>query len=154
MSTWFRVHINPDPMEAFSGDGGLYVAGRWNYKGRKAVYCANSIALATLEWLSHNGLSVSGFSYFKYSIEIPDSLILEVKKDKLPRQWNATPSIEASRSFSENNFFRNNEYLGLYIPSVVIPEENNLILNPLHPKFLEILKTVKEIGKYNGSSTF
>ena len=76
MSIWFRAAQIQQADMVFSGDGGLYVAGRWNHKGTKAIYCSQSLSLCTLEWLSHNGLSVSGFSYYKFSIEIPDELII------------------------------------------------------------------------------
>lgn len=74
MSIWYRAHHSPNIDMVFSGAGGLYVSGRWHHKGRKVIYCSQSIALCTLEWLSHNGLSVSGFSYYKYSLEIADEL--------------------------------------------------------------------------------
>lgn len=43
MSIWFRGAQNQHADIVFSGDGGLYVAGRWNHKGTKAIYCSQSI---------------------------------------------------------------------------------------------------------------
>src|SRR5436190_18088956 len=104
MSIWFRVAKLQQADNVFSGDGGLYVAGRWNHKGTKAIYCSQSISLCTLEWLSHNGLSVSGFSFYKFSIEISDELIIQYHSADLPQEWRDTPSPKANRDFAEDYF--------------------------------------------------
>ncbi len=149
MTTWFRAHNLENLTHVFSGEGGLFVAGRWNYKGRRAVYCSQSISLCTLEWLSHNGLSVSGFNYFRFSIEIPSELIQPVEIAELPGEWIATPATDVSREIAEKNLFNSDQFLGLTVPSVVIPEEKNLIINPLHRAYGKVLKTAKCLGQYN-----
>src|SRR5690349_5802091 len=101
MSTWYRASANKTPQAVFSGDGGLYVAGRWNYSGKKVIYCSESIALCTLEWLAHHGLSVSGFTYYRYSIEIPDKWITKFSPSDLPSEWNSTPANDFTRDFAE-----------------------------------------------------
>jgi RES domain-containing protein len=148
MSIWFRVTQNQQTEMVFSGDGGLYVAGRWNHKGTKAVYCSQSISLCTLEWLSHNGLSVSGFSYLKFSIEIPNELIIKYRVSDLPTEWKNTPSPNATREFAAKNFYVSNDYLAMAIPSVMVPEEFNLVINPLHTAFEEIKKTIRVLGQF------
>jgi len=152
MSIWFRGAQNQQAETVFSGDGGLYVAGRWNYKGTKAVYCSQSISLCTLEWLSHNGLSVSGFSYYKFSIEIPDELIVKYMILDLPKEWKNTPSLNVNRDFAAKNFYAPNQYLAMAIPSVMVPEEYNLVINPLHPAFAEIKKTICVLGQFTAPS--
>jgi RES domain-containing protein len=152
MSIWFRGAQNQQPEIVFSGDGGLYVAGRWNHKGTKAVYCSQSISLCTLEWLSHNGLSVSGFSYYKFSIEIPDELIVKYISSDLPKEWKNTPSPNLNRDFAAKNFYAPNQYLAMAIPSVMVPEEYNLVLNPLHPAFAEVKKTIRVLGQFTAPS--
>ena len=148
MSIWFRGAQSQQKEIVFSGEGGLYVAGRWNQKGTKAIYCSQSISLCTLEWLSHNGLSVSGFSYHKFSIEIPDDLILKYAISDLSKEWCNTPSPNSNREFAGKNFFSLNEYVAMAIPSVMVPEEFNLVINPLHVSFEEIKKTVLYLGHY------
>ena len=75
MGVWYRASLINDAQKVFCGEGGLFTAARWNDCGRRAIYCSESISLCTLEWLSHNGLSVSGFSYYRYSIEVSDELV-------------------------------------------------------------------------------
>lgn len=148
MSIWFRGSQNQQANDVFSGDGGLYVAGRWNHKGTKAVYCSQSISLCTLEWLSHNGLSVSGFNYYKFSIEISDEYIIQYNLSNLPQEWRDTPSPNSTRDFAANRFFTPNKYLAMAIPSVMVPEEFNLVINPLHAAFGVVQKTIRLLGKF------
>lgn len=148
MSVWFRASQSQQENSVFSGDGGLYVAGRWNHMGTKSVYCSQSISLCTLEWLSHNGLSVSGFSYYKFSIEISDEQIITFSVSDLPKEWKNTPSLDSGRNFAEKNFYTPNQYLAMAIPSVMVPEEYNLVLNPLHFSFEKAKKTICALGKF------
>jgi RES domain-containing protein len=146
MAIWYRAHQDGNAKKVFSGDGGFYVAGRWNYKGTKVIYCSQSIALATLEWLSHNGLSVSNFDYYRFSIEIPEDLILKIPKEKLPKEWSLTPSTDKTRSFAAKKFFSIEKFLGMSVPSVLVPEESNLIINPEHPKFKSVSNSITNLG--------
>ncbi|MCX7116174.1 MAG: RES family NAD+ phosphorylase [Gammaproteobacteria bacterium] len=148
MTTWYRAAQTEEVRTVFSGDGGLYVAGRWNPVGRKAIYCSESISLCTLEWLSHHGLLVSGFSYYRFSIEVPDALIVRPVIEALPQEWNETPATDKTRDFAENILLKETQYLAMAVPSVVIPEELNLIINPLHVAFSVALKTVRALGQY------
>jgi len=148
MSIWYRAHTTKSVKNVFSGDGGLYVAGRWNHKGRRVVYCSQSISLCSLEWLAHNGLSVSGFSYYKYQIEIPSKLILKIKHSDLPKSWNRSPPTRITRDLTEEKLFNQSKYLAITVPSVMVPEENNLVINPLHNSFDSAIKSIKTLGSY------
>lgn len=148
MSVWYRVAQIEQPDRVFSGEGGLYVAGRWNHKGTKSIYCSQSLSLCTLEWLSHNGLSVSGFSYYKFSIEIPEELIIQYQISDLPPGWNDTPSPNFNRDFVEKKFYSLKDHLAMAIPSVMVPEEFNLVINPLHPSFGEAQETIVSLGTF------
>ena len=148
MTTWYRAYTRESIEEAFSGDGGLYVLGRWNYIGNRTVYCSESIALCTMEWLAHNGLSISGFNYYRYSIDIPDNLIIKFSPSDLPEDWNANPSTDSTRDFAENNLFLSKKTLAIAVPSVMVPEEYNLVINQAHTEFQVVRKTIKALGQY------
>src|SRR5947207_3248 len=115
MSFWYRASQINQAERVFSGEGGLYVAGRWNPIGKKAVYCSESISLCTLEWLSHNGLSVSGFDYFRYSIEVPDEFIIRISASDLPKEWNNVPATQLTRDFAEKKLFNNPDIAAMAI---------------------------------------
>ncbi|HSW69648.1 MAG TPA: RES family NAD+ phosphorylase [Gammaproteobacteria bacterium] len=148
MAIWYRASQIDNVQKVFSGDGGLMTQARWNHVGRRIIYCSESISLCTLEWLSHNGLSVSGFDYYRYSIEVPDKLINKFMPNKLPKEWNMTPATDITRDFAEQQLFLSEKYIALALPSVLVPEEFNLVINPSHKDFSIIIKTVKILGKH------
>ena|SRR3990167_4860050 len=148
MTIWYRAHNADNISEVFSGDSGLFAANRWNYMGDKAVYCSDSIALCTLEWLTNAGLSLSGFSYYRYSINVPDNLIVKFDLSALPVNWNIAPAHDFTRDFANEYLFSSTKYLALAVPSAIVPEEYNLVINPLHPSFQAVFKTIKSLGKY------
>lgn len=149
MSIWYRASQSNNVRMVFSGDGGLFTAARWNHLGRKVIYCSESISLCTLEWLSHNGLSVSGFDYHRYSIDIPEKLINKFSTHKLPQEWNITPATDVTRDFAEQYLFLSKKFMALALPSVLVPEEFNLVMNPLHDAFPSVIKTIKILGKHS-----
>jgi RES domain-containing protein len=149
MTLWFRASQTNNLHSVFSGEGGLVTSGRWNHLGRKVIYCSESIALCTLEWLSHHGLSVSGFDYYRYAIDIPNPLIKKILPDDLPKEWNYTPATDITRDFAETHLFLNDNQLALTVPSVLVPEEFNLIINPAHKDFSNIMKNIRQLGKYS-----
>jgi len=147
MTIWYRVQKHSHIQITFSGEGGLYVPGRWNYVGRKVIYCSESIALFTLEWLANQALSVSGFNYYRYSIDVPPHLVAKYPRSKLPSDWAQTPATDSTRRFAEEHLF-SSSHLAIAVPSVMVPEEYHLVINPLHDAFSEAVNSVKILGQY------
>ena len=148
MALWYRIHKKKEIAHVFSGDGGLFVSGRWNHLGRRAVYCSESIALASMEFLSNHGLSISGFTCNRFSIDIPENLITRFELQQLPTSWRATPATNVSRDFADANLFQAGGPLGIAVPSIMVPEEFNLVINPLHGDYPEVLANVRHLGTY------
>lgn len=148
MTIWYRASQINDIQKVFSGDGGLFTPARWNYLGRRVIYCSESISLCTLEWLSHNGLSVSGFNYFRYSIDVPDELVNKFTPENLPNEWNTTPATDVTRDFAEQHLFSSEKFMALALPSVLVHEEFNLVINPSHKDFSRIIKTARKLGEH------
>ena len=141
MSLWYRVHSQSAVASVFSG-------GRWNHVGQKVVYCSESLALATLEWLTYNGLSVSAFVCNHFSIEVPDHLVNKYNASELPKGWNTTPASGKSQDFAESNLFKTNGPLAIAVPSVMVPEEYNLVINPLHKDFKNAVPTATFLNRH------
>ncbi len=148
MGLWYRITKKQYKNKAFNGDGGLYASGRWNHKGVKVVYCSSSISLAALEWLSHQGVKVIGTDWVKFSIDIPDSEIAIFRSQQLPNGWDRIPDSNISRDFATKNLFESDR-LAIAVPSVVIPEEMNLIVNPNHSLMPSLKITYVGINKFN-----
>ena len=56
--------------------------------------------------------------------------------------WADTPPGAASVAFG-GAFLREQRGLALVVPSAVVPEARNLVINPLHPRFAEVTMAVE-----------
>lgn len=84
--------------------------------------------------------------------EIPDELIVKYIISDLPGEWKNTHSPNLNRDFAAKNFFDRKDYLAMAIPSVMVPEEFNLVINPLHTAFSEIKKTTRLLSRFTAPS--
>lgn len=108
---------------------------RWNSLNTKLVYTAESRALATLEVSVHLDLSEDlPTDRYYVEIELPDDLtILEVKIEDLPDDWDAKPPSLTTQTIGDD-FVLQQEAAILKVPSSIVPQEFNYLINPNHPK--------------------
>lgn len=106
---------------------------RWNSFNTRLIYTAESRALATLEVSVHLDLSEDlPIDRFYVEIEIPDNItILEVNLEDLPDDWNAKPPTITTQTIGDD-FVNYNEAAILKVPSSIIPQEFNYLINPNH----------------------
>lgn len=129
-----------------SGKGAEIAGGRWNSKGIPLVYTAESRALCTVEVAVHVPLGMIPKDYQIVAIEIPDEEIKIIEENKLPEKWNAIPPTRATQEIG-NHFVVDNEDLVLRVPSAVVENEYNYLINPNHPKIKEV--KIIEIKDYH-----
>ncbi|MCB1061643.1 MAG: RES family NAD+ phosphorylase [Verrucomicrobiae bacterium] len=120
---------------ALSGEGARLYGGRWNPPGWRCVYAAGSRSLAALEMLVHLTGRSRGLVYRLLTIDVPDELVAEVPV--LPDGWDATPAGGVPQSIGAEWLIAG-KTVALKVPSVIIPEESNFLLNPQAPGFPEI----------------
>lgn len=116
------------------GLGGLYGPGRWHKKGNLVIYTSEHASLAAWEKIVHVA-SVENLpeGLFLIKIELPETIVIqEVPKKILVRGWDGFPFINETVDYG-TSFLKAKEHLALKVPSVIIPDEYNIILNPLHP---------------------
>jgi RES domain-containing protein len=114
------------------GVGGLYVSGRWHTKGHPVVYCTLNPATALLEILVHMEIDAEDrperFQMLK--IEGPDTLsVEEIKPGALPSNW--VEDIAFTQNLGDGWLSEAGSLL-LKVPSVVVPETWNVLVNPRH----------------------
>jgi RES domain-containing protein len=121
-----------------SGEGARLYGGRWNRKGTPVVYTSGSRSLATVEYLVHLPQSVMPLDICMAEIEIPDPESGEpVSLDKLPPDWRAFPAPLQLAGIGEA-WVRDGLSPVLKVPSAVIKDEWNYLLNPRHPLFRSV----------------
>lgn len=118
---------------AFSGRGSLLANGRWHWAGVPVVYCAESRALAALEALVHTRKDQIPSDYVTFELMIDDSVVRILSTLEVPADWREIEPVQAGTVGTE--WMKSQSSAGLVVPSVVIPEERNLLLNPEHPDF-------------------
>lgn len=123
---------------AFSGEGARLAGGRWNSRGVPVVYLADSLALAALEQFVHIRAASSRIAFVSFRVEIPDAVkVTELDARKLPSNWRAEPAPGATMAIGDR-WVKEGSTAVLKAPSVIVPEEFNFVLNPLHPHFGKI----------------
>jgi RES domain-containing protein len=126
---------------ALSGEGARLYGGRWNPSGWRCIYAAESRALAALELLVHLTGRSRALTYRLLTLEIPDETPISQVKH-LAEGWAAHPAGKSSQTIGLQ-WLQANKTAALRVPSVLIPEESNLLINPQAPNF-ERIRVVEE----------
>ena len=122
------------PADDVTGKGAEESGGRWNHPGTAMLYVSGSIALACLETVVNmrsNGLPLNRYLV---RITVPEALFQtrELFKPAKVVGWDAQPAGKTSLDFGTHWAEANRTAL-LEVPSVIIPEEPNYLINPNHP---------------------
>lgn len=128
--------------EDISGLGAALVGGRWNPKTVQMLYCTTTLALGYLETLVHINLSgPMPRNRYRIEVTIPDGVWRKrriARKDPdFPADWDAHPAGMGSINYSANWVAASSEAV-LVIPSVIVPQEDNVLVNPRHTDFAAI----------------
>ena len=127
-----------------SGFGAANFPGRWNSKGVYVLYTAATPSLALLESVVHMDKIVQS-EYSMARIFIPDDSFVLLQESSLPEGWAAFPPPEGLKKFGDN-FIRGQKALALKLPSSIMPEDYNLLINPAHPEFKNVkIESVRDI---------
>lgn len=125
---------------AFDGEGARRAGGRWNQRGTAIVYASATLSLAAQELFVHLDPAEAPKDLVAVSADIPDSVrIKRVAAAGLPRNWRQYPAPESLAAIG-TAWARSLEIAVLEVPSAVIPQEKNYLLNPAHAEFARIVK--------------
>jgi RES domain-containing protein len=130
----YRLTNRRDPTDAFSGEGARRVAGRWHPTGVRVIYTSSSVALAVVENLVHFEPEDLAAVAFLYEVDVPDALVETPPVSALPADWNRPKRSDDARAYGRA-WASSKRSLALAVPSVAVPQERNILLNPEHPAF-------------------
>lgn len=126
-----------------TGGGAKTTGGRWNSKGVSVVYTSTTIALATLETMAHLG-DINIRNAFLAKVAVPQAvwdLREYVEANDFDPTWLAEPPGSTSINYGDD-WLRGLTAPLLMVPSAIIPEEYNVLVNPVHPLSRKITSTV------------
>ena len=129
----YASHPDFNPLD---GAGGLHAHARWHERGQPVVYCAASPSLALLEILVHQDPQrFQEQMLLNLDIDVQDDAAELVTANQLVQLLRDAPAgdPESETRAYGTRWLREKRSLLLIVPSLVMPFENNLILNPLHP---------------------
>lgn len=123
-------------IDDLSGTGAARFPGRWHNKDTYILYTAASPSLALLESVVHI-TTVIKLDLCIICLEIPEDHIMELQPEQLPEGWFVNPPPDPLRNIGDR-FVKQKKFLALKVPSAVMQEEHNYLLNPAHPAFKNI----------------
>ncbi|MFW5944542.1 MAG: RES family NAD+ phosphorylase [Bacteroidota bacterium] len=143
------------------GRGGLFASGRWHRKGNRVIYASESISLAAWERFVHiTDYRNIPSDLVVVTISIPDDIeIKEVPGHILVSGWNVSDPYNFYKKETMEfgtRFLKENRHLVLKVPSAVVENECNYLLNPSHPDIkrctIEKIEPFAFNGRIGGSS--
>ena len=145
----FRIVKARHALNAFSGEGARTYGGRWNHPGVPMVYAAQSRALAALEALAHFAGAERRIEFIVFAIEIPGALVMRLDAARLPGDWR-NEMAPASTQDIGTRWQREGASVALEVPSVLIPQESCVLLNPQHPDTDKVMVLYPEAFHFDG----
>lgn len=134
MPKLWRVVKRKRARTAFDGRAALRFGGRWNSPGRLAVYASASKSLALLEVLVHLDVGRQLPRFVAYTFDVDDALVTRLPVERPPRHWRTSRGFLATQKIGDE-WLDLVDSVALEVPSSIVPEESNYLINPAHPAY-------------------
>lgn len=136
--TAWRIVMAKHKDSAFDGEGARIAGGRWNKIGIPLIYTADSLALAALEIIVHLPThDVLKKIFFHIPVQFDTELIALLDPADLPDDWDRFPPPESTQTIGTEWALKKKSVI-LKVPSTVIRNEFNYLINPLHTDFKKL----------------
>lgn len=134
MPKLWRVVKRRHAATAFDGRAAQRFGGRWNSPGWRAVYASATKSLAVLEVLAHLDVGRPLPRLVAFTFDVDEELVETLAVARLPRHWRTARGVEATQRLGDE-WLGSGRSVALAVPSTIVPEESNYLLNPAHPSF-------------------
>jgi RES domain-containing protein len=116
-----------------TGTGSYLHGGRWNTPGTRLLYTAENNVLAAFEVALRIPLDQISKNYLMIPIEVPDDS--DVYSPSLPKSWHTDLQLT---QYIGNTFARNKKSLLMKVPSAIISDSYNYLINPAHAQINKV----------------
>lgn len=137
MTTAWRIVKERHAKSAFDGEGARKYGGRWNSPGTAVVYASETRALALLEVLVRIRSVAALGGYVLIPARFEESLVSAVEPEALPEDWRENPPPPSTQRIGDD-WVASESSPVLKVPSVIVPDEFNYLINLAHPEFARI----------------
>lgn len=135
-----------------TGTGAKRYGGRWNPKGVSLLYASEHRSLAILEILVNASMLSLPEDLSLLTLRIPDSETTHATAPAdLPSNWRSSPAPFRLAEIGAD-WIASNKSLAMKVPSVIVPEEQNVLINPNHPDFETI--RIESVSDFTLDSRF
>lgn len=126
-------------LEDLSGTGARLYGGRWNHEGYDVLYTSAFLSLAVLELLANQVRDLVDESYGYIKIEIPDIKdVSQFNQELLPSNWRGGSYTDETLQYG-TEWIKSLSSLALQVPSAVLTQDTNILINPHHERFESVL---------------
>lgn len=140
--TVYRIAKNKQRAKDLSGKGAFIEGGRWNNAGVFALYTSESRALAMLEMLVHAEETELPPNMYIITIKFDDKVpVYKVRDNELPKDWREPENVVLKNL--GDYFLKDKKYFAVKVRSAVMPDEYNIVLNPLYPNYHSLVKVAR-----------
>lgn len=123
------------------GAGAAKFGGRWNPIGQPAIYCSNSVALRALEkFVRVEGGQLPPLVLVAVDFPAHGDIFTPAMAD-LPQGWDDMPASASAQAYG-GAWLATCAALAMQVPSAIVPEEANTILNPHHPDIAQVRMSI------------
>jgi len=105
------------------------------------IYASDSIALAALDKLVHLHQTDVLNHFVLCTISFSKNRLMTLPEDVLPANWRDDPPPDSTMAIGDE-WLSSSESLVLAVPSTVVPQQTNLLINPEHPDYASLVKSV------------
>ncbi|MGI4721638.1 MAG: RES family NAD+ phosphorylase [Janthinobacterium lividum] len=146
MRTW-RIAFEDVALDR-SCEGARKSGGHWHSEGCAALYAAMTVELAVLEKFVHTEKDEQGLVLV--AVDLPDDpgLGMDVARADLPDGWDDLDDGGSATEFG-TAFLQKCHHLYMRVPSVIVGEGVNLIVNPEHPAYADVKLSIARSYRFD-----
>ena len=112
------------------------------------MYASSTLSLAALEYLVHLEIPQAPTDLVALAIKLPDASIHRLDRAELPADWQAVPEHPWCADYG-TRWLADGKTLALEVPSALIPDESNFLINPAHPGFSKVAVAAEQPFRFD-----
>ena len=136
----YRIGAKSNRYPIFNGEGSIAYPGRWNTSKCRVIYASENYSTALLEKLVHSNTGKIPKNQQWIEIIVPAGTTYETVTTYSLANWNDST---ISKEFGDK-WLEDKRSCILFVPSIVAPLDNNILINEFHPQFSNLTSSINQ----------